>query len=195
MIKITNDVARIRQKGFTVVELITVIFVIAILFTVTAVAYLNVQDRARNAVSVSMVNQWEKILKLYKAEKGHYPIGNLDYVCLGNSYPAVSPYELNQCAKMPTWGVSTDPAMLADIKNVTSVSVPESNLSTAVFVNMGGESEYYRGILYLHRNNGFGITYMVKGDGSSCDIGDGFFESGDTVACRRVLEGDPYNGL
>ena len=70
-----------RQTGFTIVELLIVIVVIAILAAITIVAFNGIQSRSRNAKTVSAVSAWAKAMQLYKTENGGYPTVNS---CLGN---------------------------------------------------------------------------------------------------------------
>lgn len=69
-----------RQRGFTIVELLIVIVVIAILAAITVVAYNGIQTRAKNVKTVAAASAWVKALKLYNAEKGAWPS---TYSCLG----------------------------------------------------------------------------------------------------------------
>ena len=71
-----------KQKayGFTIVELLIVIVVIAILATITIVAYNGMQQRARNQATVSTVAGYVKALSLYAAQYGAYPGGATDNV-------------------------------------------------------------------------------------------------------------------
>ena len=71
-----------KQKGFTIVELLIVIVVIAILAAISVVAYNGIQTRAENTKTVQAVAQYGKAIKLYVAEQGAYPIQV--YSCLGN---------------------------------------------------------------------------------------------------------------
>ena len=59
-------------SGFTIVELLIVIVVIAILAAITIVAYSGVQDRAKRASQQAQVDAVGKALKLYVAEKGKF---------------------------------------------------------------------------------------------------------------------------
>ncbi len=62
-----------KQHGFTIVELLIVIVIIAILAAITVVAYNGIQNRARNVDVVSDINAAQKKLELYFAEYGVYP--------------------------------------------------------------------------------------------------------------------------
>ncbi len=63
-----------RKQGFTIVELLIVIVVIAILAAVTIVAYNGIQDRAKNAAAQSAVSQASKKLMAYAAlNSDQYP--------------------------------------------------------------------------------------------------------------------------
>lgn len=79
--------------GFTIVELLVVIVVIAILAAVTVSAYNGIQARAANTRIVASVNGSVKLLNMYHAETGSWPqesITPTTYVyhyCLGRDYP------------------------------------------------------------------------------------------------------------
>ena len=64
-----------NQPGFTIVELLIVVVVIAILATISAVAYTNIQNRANDSVVQSDLNSFAKQLQLTAVEKGRYPAG------------------------------------------------------------------------------------------------------------------------
>jgi prepilin-type N-terminal cleavage/methylation domain-containing protein len=62
-----------KKSGFTIVELLIVVVVIAVLATITVVAYTNFQERARTSAADSTLTQAAKKLALYKAEQESYP--------------------------------------------------------------------------------------------------------------------------
>lgn len=60
-------------RGFTIVELLIVIVVIAVLASITIVAYRGIQDRAKTSAVSAAVNNITKKITLYKAEHDSYP--------------------------------------------------------------------------------------------------------------------------
>lgn len=72
-----------KQKGFTIVELLIVIVVIAILAAITIVAYNGIQQRAANAQTTQATKEYMKAMQLYYTDNGIYPPTN---GCLGNGY-------------------------------------------------------------------------------------------------------------
>lgn len=90
--------------GFTIVELLIVIVVIAILAAISVVAYTGIRDRASTSAIASEARVWRDLLAAYKAVNGSYPSpvasGNpltsggpgahaLDMYCLGTGFPQV----------------------------------------------------------------------------------------------------------
>jgi len=63
----------IKQQGFTIVELLIVIVVIAILAAITIVAYNGVQNRAKTTAGQSAATNAAKKAELYNTEKSSYP--------------------------------------------------------------------------------------------------------------------------
>ena len=62
-----------KQTGFTIVELLIVIVVIAILAAITIVAYNGIQDRARVSTIQTDLTNIKKKMYLYQVDKGQYP--------------------------------------------------------------------------------------------------------------------------
>ena len=73
-----------KTSGFTIVELLIVIVVIAILAAVSIAAYTNIQQRAKNAVIINAASQSLKMIKAYIAENGDYPmkVSGDGYACI-----------------------------------------------------------------------------------------------------------------
>lgn len=62
-----------KQKGFTIVELLIVIVVIAILAAITIVAYNGISQRAKNSAIVSAAKSTLDVLNAYVATNDKYP--------------------------------------------------------------------------------------------------------------------------
>ncbi|AHB42007.1 Prepilin-type cleavage/methylation protein [Candidatus Saccharibacteria bacterium RAAC3_TM7_1] len=90
-----------RPGGFTIVELLIVIVVIAILAAITIVAYNGIQTRAKNTKTINATAAWIKALRLYEADNGDYPTVTS---CLGTTttYP-----DNTQCWNNASWTVKS----------------------------------------------------------------------------------------
>jgi len=62
-----------KNQGFTIVELLIVVVVIAILAAITIVSYNGITNRANASAAKSTAATWQKKIELYQAEKGGYP--------------------------------------------------------------------------------------------------------------------------
>lgn len=86
-----------KQRGFTIVELLVVIVVIGILAAITVVAYNGIQGRARDSARMSDINAIRKALEVYKSFNGEYPDENAasweySYTDPQNFMSALKPY-------------------------------------------------------------------------------------------------------
>ena len=73
-----------NRRGFTIVELLIVIVVIAILAAITIVAYNGLQGRARDAQRHEDIKTIAKALELYYADNGRYPSSDCSPNCPAN---------------------------------------------------------------------------------------------------------------
>lgn len=62
-----------KQTGFTIVELLIVIVVIAILAAISVVAYNGIQQRARDSQRNNDIATIQKALEMYHVDNGGYP--------------------------------------------------------------------------------------------------------------------------
>ncbi len=62
-----------KAQGFTIVELLIVIVVIAILAAISIAAYTNIQQRAKNTAIINAASQSLKMIEAYIAANGTYP--------------------------------------------------------------------------------------------------------------------------
>lgn len=85
---------RSLSQGFTIVEILIVIIVLAILGLIVILAYPGVQTRVRNTSMVAGVRQYVDAIAAYNAVYGHYPMpadgpnapDSERAACLGESY-------------------------------------------------------------------------------------------------------------
>lgn len=70
---------QIKQSGFTIVELLIVIVVIAILAAITIVAYNGIQTRAKVSASKSLAGNIAKKAEVYNTISGSYPASVADF--------------------------------------------------------------------------------------------------------------------
>ena len=98
------------KSGFTIVELLIVIVVIAILAAISVVAYTGIQQRARNSIRAQDVATIQKGLELFRAENGRYPIATSP----GSNIPAgfTSPYVIPGYS----YSVATDDSWLRELR-------------------------------------------------------------------------------
>lgn len=73
-----------RNRGFTIVELLIVIVVIAVLAAITVTAYNGVSERSRTSARLSAVRSIQKALEVYKTTNGVYPAAT----AIGANQPA-----------------------------------------------------------------------------------------------------------
>jgi prepilin-type N-terminal cleavage/methylation domain-containing protein len=73
------------QHGFTIVELLIVIVVIAILAAISVVAYTGIQERANASVIQNDLANVAKKIHLLRAETGEYPVGGASIATDGAS--------------------------------------------------------------------------------------------------------------
>ncbi len=90
-----------RWEGFTIVELLIVVVIIAILAAITIVAYNGIQQRSRDSVRMNDLAAMKKALQLYKVDNDMFP------------------------ASMPnpgssTWEISTDSGFLNSVSQYSN---------------------------------------------------------------------------
>ena len=91
-----------KKAGFTIVELLIVIVVIAILAAISIVAYNGIQQRSRDNIRKQDLSQLSKALQLYSVDKGDYAeagcANGTGSGWLHSDYDSTGPYKpLNVC--------------------------------------------------------------------------------------------------
>lgn len=72
-----------KQTGFTIVELLIVVVVIAILASITIVSYNGITQRANDTVVQSDLKTIAQQLEIYRVTNGVYPVGDAQLSGLG----------------------------------------------------------------------------------------------------------------
>jgi len=103
-----SNMLRRDSHGFTIVELLIVIVVIATLAAISVVAYNGIQQRARDAQRVQDIQVLAKALELYYIDNGHYPactgstsINGSWCTTADSSWANMSPLLADYIAKVP----------------------------------------------------------------------------------------------
>ncbi len=148
-----------QQTGFTIVELLIVIVVIAILAAISIVAYGGIQERARNAQRTQDVRTIAKALELYYINNGQYPSGACGSSCpvnkkINSSWATTSDgsWSVLEAALVPDYisALPTDP------KASTSTPAAISGGYNYDYVVPGGWCSAAAGNIYL-------LTYNLEG--------------------------------
>ena len=169
-----------QQSGFTIVELLIVIVVIAILGAISIVAYNGIQQRARDTQRKSDVGSIIKALGLYNVDKGAMYIGsgcgaggngdgwfNYNYAAPGS--------DVNECLKTQNYisGTIKDPAnvnicTVGDLgcrKYIKYTCVQNSITTTYIFANLesvGHTANDTDGTCASNIDTDYGMNYFVK---------------------------------
>lgn len=169
------------KHGFTIVELLIVIVVIAILASISVVAYNGIQTRAKNAKTVAAASAWAKAIRMYNAETGLWPTNS----CLGTitTYGASG----SHCWTQNPWYVNQ--TFLNQLAPYLS-SQPEPDTTD---ITNGGASTPRRGAFYHNASTGERYLWlMLLGTGACPDVGVPYDSSPTTDAigksCRYRLD-------
>lgn len=69
-----------KKNGFTLIEILVTITIIAVLLAVAMVSYTSINKRSRDARRRSDVEQLRSALEMYRADNGNYPNTGAEYL-------------------------------------------------------------------------------------------------------------------
>ena len=161
-----------KWHGFTIVELLIVIVVIAILAAISVVSYNGIQTRAENSKTVAAVQAYKKALLQYATVNGSYP--TTGGRCLGDTYPVLDGGTSDGCrystAILPN---SAGALMVTELTPYLGGSFPMP--STKILYNSSGTGyvgSYLYGTNYSRTLDGEPIVelwYTIESD--TCPVG------------------------
>ena len=168
-----------NTSGFTIVELLIVIVVIAILAAITIVAYNGIQQRAKNAQVVSGVNAYVKAIESFKAVNNSYPSLS---GCLGANYPSDQCWTINGVANR---------VVNSSLDSQLSEFIPNKPTLATSLLEMGtGYTGLQRaGLVYVYNSStNIELRYYLAGNNQSCSIdGFAFANEGNLSRCIKVI--------
>jgi len=149
----------VKQKGFTIVELLIVIVVIAVLAAISVVAYNGIQVRAENTKTLNSVTAYAKAITAYAAENSIYPVPAYNFPCLGDV-----PYCANMTDTQGSCSGAGRAAGSSGLNNVLATIVTTLPAPSAQTMDCNGKQ--YSGAYYAYTNSGKGATirFYQKGD-------------------------------
>ena len=190
-----------RAHGFTIVELLIVIVVIAILATITVVAYNGIQKRAQTTLYVSAVDSIEKQMRMSAAidPARMHTTEAVSIFCIGSTadYTARDGFSEGECMRRDEGDISimTNDALynqvFGDGSGFRSSHLPVVSLQLG---SSDGTIQYGRGVVAYLTNTpdgeGFDVMLqLISPDQSTCGRGVGLYD-GVAGMLEAVLRGD-----
>lgn len=148
------------KKGFTLVELLIVIVVIAILAAITLVSYNGIQRRAKNTAIISAASQSMTLLRSYIVLEGKYPLYG-DSACLTDSSGCVQYGE-------GTAEMEGDAALTASLTSIGTLprSVPNVSSEMSGIMFTENPSRSFNGV----DSDSALIVYYLDGENQDCNM-------------------------
>ncbi|MBL8159130.1 type II secretion system protein [Candidatus Saccharibacteria bacterium] len=180
-----------QHHGFSIVELIIVITIIAVLASAVAFAMFDGPRRARNAERLKAADVYITLLSNFYTSKGYYPTrsGAVNYVCLGEGYPDFDGDTTRDCYDLTNAGppyntADEDATFTTELKAYNNGRLP-LNIKTPV-VDRLGVSRVGPVLNY----GGMEVIFFLEGDNEKCAVQKLVlaYSSNGTTYCYAQLE-------
>lgn len=133
-----------NKSGFTIVELLIVVVIIAILAAITIVAYNGIQNRAKASAAQSLANSIVKKAEAFNAVESVYPASNAGFGTGAGTAGNPAEAKLDNAAQV-TATVPTDEKTVAYKKCAAGgaqVVYYDASKATSVGISLGGAAAY-----------------------------------------------------
>lgn len=159
---IYNESMIVKKAGFTIVELLIVIVVIAIVSAITLVSFTGVQQRARNAQTISGAKEYIKAISMYAVDNESYPSFTLACIGTGYEYEGIA----GRCGGTVAINENTgfNAALEKYLPSRPRLSTKNLTISTGN-IRAGG---YYD---VLNAGKSARLYYILEGQTATCDAG------------------------
>jgi prepilin-type N-terminal cleavage/methylation domain-containing protein len=185
---------KVKNHGFTIVELLIVVVVLGILTAITLTAYNGIQARARDQAYLTAADAWEKLIRQEYILTGRVPgADGVSVYCLGNSvnnFPTTAQFAQGECENLPGSTAYYNQAFIDQFQEKRSF--PNGSLPPFLFDDGAGATAKSRGIVAFIGTDG--STYEVhlywkNNKKGSCARGVDALQatSYQVAACERVF--------
>ncbi len=159
ILMLVTSLKKSRQSGFTIVELLIVIVVIAILAAISIMAYNGMQQRAKLSAVLNSAKETVKRIEMYNTDIGNYPLRMSDLI----SASSTAPYKLSGIVY---GGTLSDASATNAVTLYVCATGNPANIAAITATNISGARVYYRD--YTKSVNEFAPVGSYLGPGIAC---------------------------
>ena len=134
------------RYGFTIVELLVVVLIIAVIATLSTMSYGAMQKRSLNIAQLEDMNQVSKAMETYRAKNGYWPPATASAdggYCLGVGYP--SGRCRDHAAAFPNSYAESDRTITDALATVTTMPNKQRTIvngTTGPYMQVFSENQY-----------------------------------------------------